>query len=107
MYFWADGLHVNVRLDQERSCILVIMGADEHGNKELVAVSDGYRESSGSHGRPGGGRPKERSDVGNPYRSGITPTVRDFRIFRAQDRGIPIYQTAGANMRVQGIDAEQ
>ena len=46
VYFWADGLHVNVRLDQERSCILVIMGADEHGNKELVAVSDGYREST-------------------------------------------------------------
>ena len=37
---------MNVRLDQERSCILVIMGADEHGNKELVAVSDGYREST-------------------------------------------------------------
>lgn len=48
VYFWADGLHVNVRLDEERSCILVIMGADEHGNKELVAVSDGYRESTAS-----------------------------------------------------------
>ena len=36
------------RLDEERSCILVIMGADEHGNKELVAVSDGYRESTAS-----------------------------------------------------------
>ena len=34
VYFWADGIHVNVRLDAERSCILVIMGADEHGNKE-------------------------------------------------------------------------
>jgi transposase-like protein len=30
VYFWADGIHVNVRLDAERSCILVIMGADEH-----------------------------------------------------------------------------
>jgi len=44
-YFWADGIHVNVRLDEERCCILVIMGADEEGNKELLAVSDGYRES--------------------------------------------------------------
>ncbi len=44
-YIWADGIHVNVRLDEERSCILVIMGADEEGNKELLAVSDGYRES--------------------------------------------------------------
>jgi len=47
-YFWADGIHVNVRLDEERSCILVIMGSDEVGNKELVAVSDGYRESKAS-----------------------------------------------------------
>jgi transposase-like protein len=47
-YFWADGIHVNVRLDEERSCILVIMGADKAGNKELVAVSDGYRESKTS-----------------------------------------------------------
>jgi transposase-like protein len=47
-YIWADGIHVNVRLDEERSCILVIMGADEEGNKELVAVSDGYRESKAS-----------------------------------------------------------
>ena len=46
VYLWADGLHVNVRLDEQRSCILVLMGADEHGNKELVAVSDGYREST-------------------------------------------------------------
>ena len=48
VYFWADGLHVNVRLDEERSCSLVIMAADEHGNKELVAVSDGSRESAAS-----------------------------------------------------------
>jgi len=48
VYFWADGIHVNVRLDEERSCILVIMGADEQGNKELVALSDGYRESKAS-----------------------------------------------------------
>jgi len=44
-YFWADGIYFNVRLDDERSCILIIIGADRHGNKELVAVSDGYRES--------------------------------------------------------------
>lgn len=47
-YIWADGIHFNVRLDNERSCILVIMGADSAGNKELIAVSDGYRESSTS-----------------------------------------------------------
>ena len=50
VYFWIDGLHVNVRLDDERSCLLVIMGADERGNKDLIAVSDGYRESAASWG---------------------------------------------------------
>jgi transposase-like protein len=44
-YIWADGIHFNIRLEDQRSCILVIMGADEAGNKELLAVSDGYRES--------------------------------------------------------------
>ena len=48
VYFWVDGIHANVRLDEERSCILVVMAADTHGNKELVAVSDGYRESKAS-----------------------------------------------------------
>ena len=48
MYWWADGVHFNVRLDDERSCILVLMGADEQGNKELIAVQDGYRESKQS-----------------------------------------------------------
>ena len=42
---WVDGIHVNVRLDEEASCILAIMGADAKGKKELLAVSDGYRES--------------------------------------------------------------
>lgn len=44
-YFWVDGIYFNVRLDDSKSCILIIIGADKHGNKELVAVSDGYRES--------------------------------------------------------------
>ena len=48
VYLWVDGLHVNVRLDEERSCILVAMAADREGRKEIVAVSDGYRESKAS-----------------------------------------------------------
>jgi transposase-like protein len=46
VYFWVDGIYFNVRLDDARSCILVIIAADKFGNKELVAVSDGYREST-------------------------------------------------------------
>jgi putative transposase len=48
VYFWVDGIHFNVRLDQERSCILMVMGADATGKKDLLAVSDGYRESKAS-----------------------------------------------------------
>jgi putative transposase len=45
VYFGADGIHFKVRLDHAKQCILVIIGADEKGNKELVGVWDGYRES--------------------------------------------------------------
>ncbi len=44
-YIWVDGIHFNIRLEDERSCILVILGADKDGNKELIAVEDGFRES--------------------------------------------------------------
>ena len=45
VYFWVDGIHFNIRLEEDRACILVIIGADKDGNKELIAVQDGYRES--------------------------------------------------------------
>jgi len=45
VYLWVDGIYFNVRLEKDRPCILVIMGALENGQKELVAVHDGYRES--------------------------------------------------------------
>jgi len=51
VYFWADGIYFNVRLEDpenNRQCILVIMGALEDGRKELVSVLDGYRESKQS-----------------------------------------------------------
>ena len=48
VYVWADGVYCNARLEDERSCLLVVMGADSFGNKELLAVSDGYRESAQS-----------------------------------------------------------
>ena len=45
VYIWADGVYFNIRLEDERSCILVIMGCNLKGEKELLALSDGYRES--------------------------------------------------------------
>ncbi|MGL4826616.1 MAG: IS256 family transposase, partial [Vibrionaceae bacterium] len=47
VYFWADGIYSNVRMG-DRLCLLVIIGVTEHGNKELVAVEDGLRESESS-----------------------------------------------------------
>jgi len=48
VYVWADGVHFNVRLDEERLCCLVIVGVRIDGTKELVAIADGYRESTES-----------------------------------------------------------
>lgn len=48
VYFWADGIYFNVRLGEDRPCVLVIIGALSDGTKELVAVYDGHRESKES-----------------------------------------------------------
>ena len=48
VYVWVDGVHFNIRLEEDRQCILVLMGATEDGRKELIAVADGYRESEQS-----------------------------------------------------------
>jgi transposase-like protein len=48
VYCWADGIHVNVRLEEERLCLLVLVGVRADGTKELITLADGYRESTGS-----------------------------------------------------------
>ena len=48
VYIWVDGIHFNIRLEEHRQCILVVMGATADGKKELIAVQDGYRESEQS-----------------------------------------------------------
>ncbi|MCH9045303.1 MAG: IS256 family transposase [SAR324 cluster bacterium] len=48
VYFWVDGVYFQARLEQANQCFLVIMGADEAGNKELIGFWDGYRESEQS-----------------------------------------------------------
>lgn len=48
VYVWADGVHFNVRLEDDRLCTLVLMGARQDGTKELLAVVDGDRESTES-----------------------------------------------------------
>jgi len=48
VYVWADGVHFNIRLEEDRQCILVLMAATADGRKELIAVVDGFRESEQS-----------------------------------------------------------
>jgi transposase-like protein len=43
VYLWADGIHVNVRLEEHKLCRLVMIGVRADGRKELVALADGYR----------------------------------------------------------------
>jgi putative transposase len=48
VYWWVDGIHFNIRLEEDRLCCLVIVGVRPDGTKELVALADGYRESTES-----------------------------------------------------------
>lgn len=48
VYMWADGIHLRIRLRETKSCVLVLIGVRADGTKELIAMADGYRESSDS-----------------------------------------------------------
>jgi len=41
VYLWVDGIHLKVRLDQDKLCLLVMIGVRSDGRKELVALADG------------------------------------------------------------------
>jgi putative transposase len=46
VYVWADGIHLRIRLEEAKAAVLVVMGVRADGTKELIAMADGYRESS-------------------------------------------------------------
>lgn len=48
VYIWADGIYFNPRLDDDRQCMLVIIGADEYGDKDVLGIMDGFRENADS-----------------------------------------------------------
>src|SRR5690625_2007506 len=50
VYVWVDGIHLKVRLEQDKICLLVMIGVRADGRKELITVADGYRESEDSWG---------------------------------------------------------
>ncbi|WP_419602452.1 IS256 family transposase [Thiolapillus sp.] len=48
VYIWADGVYFTPRLDGDRQCMLVIIGADEYGEKDVLTIMDGFRENADS-----------------------------------------------------------
>jgi len=48
VYIWADGVYFNIRSEEAKQCILVVIGVNEQGKKELIAIEEGYRESTQS-----------------------------------------------------------
>jgi putative transposase len=48
VYMWVDGIHLKVRLEQDKVCLLVMIGVRADGRKELIALADGFRESTES-----------------------------------------------------------
>lgn len=48
VYIWADGVYFTPRLDGDRQCMLVIIGADEYGEKDVLGIMDGFRENADS-----------------------------------------------------------
>jgi transposase-like protein len=48
LYIWADGVYFKPRMAEEKQCVLVVVGADEYGRKELLAMTGGFRESTQS-----------------------------------------------------------
>jgi transposase-like protein len=48
VYWWADGIYLQARMEEEKNCVLVIMGVTEKGKKELIAIESGFRESKES-----------------------------------------------------------
>ena len=48
VYFWADGVYFSPRMEHDKQCVLVIIGADARGRKDIIGMVDGYRESAQS-----------------------------------------------------------
>jgi len=56
LYIWADGVYFKPRMAEEKQCVLVVVGADEYGRKELLAMTDGLSEAGSEAGHPLPGR---------------------------------------------------
>ena|SRR5882672_4341372 len=74
VYIWADGIHLEARLEDEKQCILVLIGATPEGRKELIGFTDGSSRSSRAVRMPiAQNSPAVRSATGMPTRIGPSP----------------------------------
>ncbi|SDE23949.1 Transposase, Mutator family [Streptomyces prasinopilosus] len=73
VYVWANGIHLNVRLEEAKACVLVLVGVRADGSKELVAFKDGYRESGESWATCCGTAPAEGCGAPRSWRSATAP----------------------------------
>jgi transposase-like protein len=93
VYLWADGIHVNIGLEEHKLCLLVMIGVRAEGRKELVALAEGYRESTESWADLLPGCRSARD-----ARAGAGPRGRRARILGRATRGVPDH--AGAALLV-------
>ena len=84
VYTWADGIHVNVRLGQEKLCLLVLIGVRADGRKELIAL---YRRLPGGHRVVGG--PAARCQTAWHARAGAGDRRRRAGVLGRAARGVP------------------
>lgn len=84
-YAWADGIHLNVRLEEAKACVLVLVGLRADGSKELVAFKDGYRESGESWATCCGTAPAEGC-----ARPGPGGRRRRTGLLEGSGRGLPV-----------------
>ena len=89
VYLWVDGIHLKVRLEQDKVCLLVMIGVRADGRKELVALADGFRESSRVVGRSAAVVSPPRDD-----RAGAGGRRRRVGVLEGAARGVPRHPRA-------------
>ncbi|MFI9345730.1 transposase [Streptomyces sp. NPDC052773] len=116
VYVWADGIRLRIRLEEAKAAVLVVMGVRADGTKELIALADGYRESTEAWAsllrdcaagacaprcRPSG---TARSDSGRPWpRCSPTPANKDAGFTKPQMFSIPKSAQPAAKRAIQDI----
>ena len=93
VYLWADGIHVNIRLEEHKLCLLVLVGVRADGRKELVALAD----ATGN--RPSRGRTCCATPHGVACQPRCSPSATARSGFGRATRGIPRHPVLHSQFR--------